>query len=77
MALFKRKKEPVTPVDEEPQVFSHSSGATRLGDVLDQHDPQYDAKYDKDNPPPVPRGRASRLFPDDHPVKNPFEVKRK
>jgi hypothetical protein len=61
MGIFKRKKRKSEAASEdEEQRFSHSSGAQQLGDVLAQHDP----KYDKANPPPVPRGRSKRLRPD-------------
>lgn len=69
MGIFRRKKrdkghrpEPGYEVEiDERERFSHASGAGALGQVVDAHAP----KHDPENPPPAPRGRASRLHPKD------------
>ena len=66
MAIFRRKKrdkhkpEPGYEVEvDEHERFSHASGAGALDQVVDAQTP----KYDRENPPPPPRGRANRLHP--------------
>ena len=67
MGIFRRKKrdkehrpEPGFEAEvEERERFSHSSGAGALEQVVDQQMPD----YDRENPPPAPRGRSSRLHP--------------
>lgn len=70
MGIFRRKKkdreqehehEPGFDVEVEARErFSHPAGSS-LSEVVGTQS----AKYDPDNPPPAPRGRASRLHPDE------------
>lgn len=73
MGIFRRKKkqpEPEPGLDvevEERERFSHSSGSS-LDEVVGHQSP----KYDRENPPPAPRGRAARLHPEDEARRDEF-----